>query len=188
VLAALFDSISFIGEAANGNGGILQRVLSDFHVEWPLITAQTLNFCVVAYLLYRFAFKPLFAVIDERQRKITDGLQYAEEMHRQLGLVEMSRDKTLKEAASEAREIIAAARENAEIIHRHEQEKLNCEIEIGRERERERIQRERVVVLAELQRNGAQLVAKLAQKVFAAPNYASERKAFTQRACEEIAP
>lgn len=190
-MAALFSSGCgrlFLGEVAGGGGSVLQRVLRDFHVEWPLLAAQTLNFCVVAYVLYRFAFKPLLGVIGERQRKITDGLQYAEEMHRQLGLVEVSRDKTLKEADNEARDIIAAARKNAETIDKRERERLGRELEAERERERERVSNERSVALAALQRAGTKVAAELARKILAEPKYAAGRRAFTGRACEEIAP
>jgi F-type H+-transporting ATPase subunit b len=178
----------FIGGVAGGGDGVLQRVLRDFHVEWPLLAAQTLNFCVVAYVLYRFAFKPLLAVIGERQRKITDGLEYAEEMRRQLGLVEVSRSKTLKEAASEAREIIAAARKDVEVIDKQGREKLAREIEEAHRREQARIREEHAAMLAAAQKEATQMAVELAQKILEAPDCADGRKSFTYRACEEILP
>jgi F-type H+-transporting ATPase subunit b len=191
VLAALFNAVCErfpIGEVVNGSESVLQRVLRDFHVEWPLLAAQTLNFCVVAYLLYQFAFKPLLVVIDERQKKITDGLQYADEMRRQLGLVEVSRNKALKEAAGEARDIIDAARKTAETLAEHEKEKLVREIEEAWARGQARIREERAMTLAALQKQGAQVAAELAKKILSTPACASGRKAFTRRACEEIRP
>jgi F-type H+-transporting ATPase subunit b len=191
VLAALFDSVCgrfFIGEVAGESGGVLHRVLRDFHVEWPLLAAQTLNFCVVAYLLYRFAFKPLMGVIDERQKKITDGLQYADEMQRQLGLVDASRDKVLKEAANEARDIVDTARKNAETVNKQELEKLDREMEATRERERERIREEHAVAFAALQGEVAQVAVELAEKILTASKSADGRKSFTQQALKEILP
>ncbi|MDR1456778.1 MAG: F0F1 ATP synthase subunit B [Puniceicoccales bacterium] len=181
-----FTSIIFIGSATGESGGVLQRVLRDFHVEWPLLAAQTLNFCVVAYLLYRFAFKPLLAVVGERQRKITDGLQYAEDMRQQLGLVEASRDKTLKEATNEARDIVGAAQKNAEAITRLEHEKLTREMEEAHVRELECIRDERAAMIDASQREVAQIAVELARKILAEPNHKDGRKSFTGRACEEI--
>ncbi|MDR0727754.1 MAG: ATP synthase F0 subunit B [Puniceicoccales bacterium] len=177
-----------VGEIDGGSGSVLQRVLRDFHVEWPLLAAQTLNFCVVAYLLYRFAFKPLLTVIGERQRKITDGLQCAEEMHRQLGLVEITRDKTMKKAANEARDIIDTARKNAETIDKLEREKLMREIEEAHAREQKRIQEEHAAMIAAAQREIAKMASELAKKILASPDCLDGCRSFTRAACEEIAP
>ena len=44
------------------------------------LIAQMVNFIIVAVVLYKFAVKPIAATLDERQQKISEGLQYAEEM------------------------------------------------------------------------------------------------------------
>ena len=54
------------GEAASG----VSKILGDFGISWPFILAQILNFSVVAFILWKFAFKPVLATLDERQQKI----------------------------------------------------------------------------------------------------------------------
>ena len=51
-------------------------------------------------LFYKFAVKPITATLDERQQKIADGLQYAEEMKVQLAAAERERAEKIKEAAA----------------------------------------------------------------------------------------
>src|ERR1035438_3110942 len=54
------------GEAASG----ITKITQEFGLSWPFLLAQILNFSVVAFLLWRFAFKPVLSMLDERQQKI----------------------------------------------------------------------------------------------------------------------
>ena len=64
--------------ATNTLSGI-DKLLSDFGIDWPLLLAQVLCFSIVAMLLWKFAFKPVLATMEERQRQIESGLKYAED-------------------------------------------------------------------------------------------------------------
>jgi F-type H+-transporting ATPase subunit b len=44
------------------------NLLGQFGIEGPFLLSQIISFCVVAFVLYRFAFKPVLATIDERQK------------------------------------------------------------------------------------------------------------------------
>ena len=51
--------------AAHGEtGGAISRITQQFGVSWPFLLAQILNFSLVAFILWRFAFKP---VLDARR-------------------------------------------------------------------------------------------------------------------------
>ncbi|MDR3117800.1 MAG: hypothetical protein LBT98_04550 [Puniceicoccales bacterium] len=144
--------------------GTVARVLGEFHVEWPLLLAQTLNFCVVAYLLHRFAFRPLIASAEERQRRIGQGLRDAEEARERLARVEKERDLLLREAALRASGIVEEARTAAEGVAAEEKERLARELEESRRRERERLERERREVFQKTVRDVRAEVAALAEK------------------------
>ena len=81
------------------------------------------NFVIVAVVLYKFAVKPIAATLDERQQKISEGLQYAEEMKTQLAEAERERAEKIKEAAQQAQTILSEAREQSkEMIEQKTQE------------------------------------------------------------------
>src|SRR5690242_6848195 len=67
-------------EAATG----ITKITQDFGLRVPLLLAQILNFLIVAFLLWRFAFKPVLAALQARQQKIESGLKYSEEMEAKL--------------------------------------------------------------------------------------------------------
>ena len=68
------------GESASG----ITKIMHDFGISLPFILAQIVNFSIVAFILWRFAFKPVLATLDARQRKIAEGLAYADEMKAKL--------------------------------------------------------------------------------------------------------
>ncbi|MBP5191433.1 MAG: F0F1 ATP synthase subunit B [Opitutales bacterium] len=90
------------------------RLMGTFGVQSELLIAQILNFCLVAYLLYRFAIKPTLKTVEERQKKIADGLQYAESMKQQLAAAEKERLQILKQAQEEAQALLAKATSEGE--------------------------------------------------------------------------
>ena len=64
---------------AASSGGVVEKLTAaatktqeTFQLNSPLLIAQTVNFLIVAYVLYRFAFKPLMTVIEARQKKMLE--------------------------------------------------------------------------------------------------------------------
>src|ERR1700678_4427451 len=110
-------------EAAPAGGGIISKITQDFGVSWPFITAQVLNFLIVAFILWKFAFKPVLATLDERQKKIASGLQYADDMKAKLEAVQQESVASAKRAQAEATKIIDEARKAAkEFLDKQTQE------------------------------------------------------------------
>lgn len=80
---------------------------------WVLI-AQFVNFAVVLFVLYKFAYGPMIKMLDERADKIDRGIKDAEKAKENLEEVAVKEKKVLSEAKSEARRIIEAAENVAE--------------------------------------------------------------------------
>jgi F-type H+-transporting ATPase subunit b len=107
------------GEPAGG----ITKIVQDFGISLPFILAQILNFSIVAFILWRFAFKPVLATLDERQTKIADGLRYAEEMKAKLALTQQESAAVLKQASVNAARLVDEARKSAkDYLDRHTQE------------------------------------------------------------------
>src|SRR3954466_12565990 len=87
----------------------ITKITSDFGISVPLILAQILSFSVVALVLWKAAFKPVMATLDERQKKIEAGLRSAEEMKPQLPSTKQQSGAALREAQQKASAIIAEA-------------------------------------------------------------------------------
>src|SRR5580704_4323951 len=95
----MFASIgSDLAETAKGTA-------ETFGVDWPHFIAQLISFSVVAFLLYRFAYKPILDVLEERRHRIADGLANADKIKAELARTEADRLEVLNQANSLANKL-----------------------------------------------------------------------------------
>lgn len=158
-----------------------------FGIDWKLILAQGINFLLVAWLLWKFAFKPVVATMDERQRKISDGLQYAEEAKQQLSSAEKEKAEKLREANTEAQAIVQEAKVRAESLATEQKEQAEREIAERRARAEESIEQERRKVLLEARQDIARLVVLTSGKVLDRELSTEDRSRFNAAAAQEVA-
>ena len=85
-----------------------------FGVDVFKLAFQIINFLLILYLLNRFLFKRVLALLDERQERISKGLEDAEAAARDRELARAEREAALDEARKEAQAMIARATKIAE--------------------------------------------------------------------------
>jgi len=73
-----------------------------------------LIFLVLLFLLMKFAWKPLLAMLQKREDGIRQSLQDAEKARDELANVKQDTEKLLTEARNESQSIVAAGKKNAE--------------------------------------------------------------------------
>jgi F-type H+-transporting ATPase subunit b len=100
-----------MGTGMSSDGLVI--LLDKFGIDVPLLCIQIANFALVAYLLYRFGFRSVLRTMDERNRQISDGLEYAKKMQSELRNIETKRSKLIAEANSQAGEIVRMAQDRA---------------------------------------------------------------------------
>lgn len=105
------------------------RLMGTFGVEAELLIAQIINFCLVSYVLYRFAIKPVLKTVEERQKKISDGLQYAEEMKSQLASAERERLVLMKKAQDEAQALFAKTKQESDCYLAEQKKAAEAKVE-----------------------------------------------------------
>ena len=94
-------------------GGV-REIAETFGLNWPHFIAQVVSFCIVAFLLHRFAYKPILQVLEERRLRIAEGLANADKIKAELARAEEQRKQILTEAGGQATKIIEEARAVAE--------------------------------------------------------------------------
>jgi F-type H+-transporting ATPase subunit b len=82
---------------------------------------QLITFILVFFLLKKFAFKPISAMLEKRRQTIEDGLILGEKMEKRMKNLEGESEAVIREARHEADRIIANAhKESREIAHKSE--------------------------------------------------------------------
>ena len=66
------------------SGGQVEQIARTFGVNWPQFGAQVVSFAIVCALLYRFAYRPVLAMLAERRQQIALGLANAEQIKAEL--------------------------------------------------------------------------------------------------------
>lgn len=70
---------------------------------------QALAFAILIWFSYKFVWPPMMGAIEERQKKIAEGLAAADQSQKDLAQAEVRVNEVLKEARAKANEIIEQA-------------------------------------------------------------------------------
>lgn len=98
------------------------EIIKDFGIDWVLLGAQAINFLIIAYILKRFAYKPILGVLQERQNTIKKGLKDAEEAQQLLDQATEKERAILRKAQNEAKKLLDDARAQRDEVLRQSEE------------------------------------------------------------------
>src|SRR5438045_6725247 len=102
-----------IAATSGGFTDMLRDVADTFGWNPWLFFSQVISFAIVAFLLRRFAYKPIVAVLEERRRKIEEGQLNAEKIKKELAEAEKRYQEILAKADADAQRMIDDARQSA---------------------------------------------------------------------------
>lgn len=98
------------------------EILKNFGFEPILFIAQIINFLIIVYLLKRFLYKPVINMLEERQKKIAEGIKSSEEAEKKLQETIQKEETIIRKAQEEARKLIDDAKiEQAQMMQRAEE-------------------------------------------------------------------
>lgn len=158
-----------IAATSGGVSDMLRETADTFGWNWKLFLSQVISFCIVAFLLQRFAYKPILAVLAERRRKIEEGELNAEKIKKELAEAEKRYQEILTRADADAQKMIDEARESAAHLSERKQREAVAAAEqiIAKAREAAAIEHERTMesLKHELGRLVVETTAKVTNKV-----------------------
>jgi len=170
------------GEAATG----VAKIVQDFGISWPFFLAQVVNFTVVAFILWKFAFKPVLATLDDRQKKIADGLKYADEMKAKLEATQQETAAILKKASVEASRIIDDARKTAKDYLDKQTQEATAKANDVLVKAQQAVELEHKKMLADARVEIARLVVVTTERVLAKKLSETDRAAYNDTAAREL--
>jgi F-type H+-transporting ATPase subunit b len=127
-------------------------------IQWNILLAQTISFSVVFFVLWKYAYGPIFTMLNTRRDKIAESLANAEKIKVQVAKTEADRQKVLAEAGEQANKLIDDARQAAARVREQETQKAIAAAEQIVIKAREAAAQERAATLAELKREVGRLV------------------------------
>ena len=135
-----------------------QAVAATFGVDWPHLFAQIVSFCIVCFILYRFAYRPVLTMLEVRRQQIALGVANEERIKAELARTEAQRQEVMAQANTQATKFIEEARAAAARLHEQESQKAVAAAEEVLVKARDAATRDHERMLSELKREIGRLV------------------------------
>ena len=161
-------------------------IAETFGLETKYIIMQVISFLVVLAALYKFGIKPVTATMEERNRKIEDGIRHAEEMQAKLAAAQQESAAIVRQANTEAARIVEDARRTAkEFLDRQTQEAAGKAADLLAKAQ-QAIELEHRKMLADARAEVARLVVTTTERVLARKLSDADRASYNEAAAREL--
>lgn len=144
--------------ASVNSGGQVEEIAKTFGVDWPHLIAQIVSFCIVCAVLYRFAYKRVLHMLEQRREQIAQGLANTEKIKAELAKTEAQRQEMMLQASTQANKLIEEARAAAARVQADESQKAVAAAAQIVAKSREAAEQDYARMLAELKRDVGRLV------------------------------
>jgi F-type H+-transporting ATPase subunit b len=131
----------------------------------PALIAQLINFAILLVLVAWASKRFLFPLLDERRKRIQEGLDASDEAKRRLSETETESAVELEKARQEGQRLIGEAQQMSARNREEALQSARTEAETLLERARSEIQLERDAAIAEIRREFGSLTIAAAERV-----------------------
>jgi len=164
----------------------LHDIQSQFGIEGKYLLMQVISFSILAFVLYRFFFKPLLSTVDARNAEIASGLKHAEEMKQKLEAAAEESAQIIKQAQGDATKIIEEARSSAKVLLEKQTQEATTKAQDIIAKAQHATELEHRKMVAEARTEIARLVVTTTQQVLAKELSDEERKRYNDAAAKEL--
>ena len=169
---------------ANGQA---EQIARTFGVDWSHLTAQIISFLIVCALLYRFAYRPVLKMLEDRRQQIALGLANAEKIKAELAQTAAQRQEVLTEANAQATQLIEEGHLAAARVREQETQKAIAEAEQIIVKSREAATQDYARMLAELKREVGRLVVNTTAAVTGKILTPEDQRRLAEQTAKEVA-
>ena len=186
------EVIDVIASGGTIHGAVtLAKVLRKDVLAWrrdlPHFAAQCVSFIIVAFLLQRYAYKPILIMLEERKKRIKEGLDNAEQIKQELANTQTKTHEIMVKAGQEATRMIEEARAAAAKVQEQETQKAIAAAQDIVDKARQATQAEHARMLADLRREVGRLVVDTTRKVTGKVLTTDDQKRLAEETSRELA-
>lgn len=143
----------------------MEGILETFGLAWPKFISQVVIVLVVYFILSKYAFGPILAMLEARRQRITDGEENLKKIESELEKAEEKVQGMLDEANGDAERLINEARESAEAVRNQKTQEAVKEAQNIIEKAREASKLEHEKAMNELKSDFGRLLIDATSKV-----------------------
>ena len=87
----------------------MEELVRHFGIDWRILLAQAVNFGVLLFILWRFAYRPILGVLRERREGIERGLALTRDAEKRMADIVTLQEEKLSAASAAALDIVSRA-------------------------------------------------------------------------------
>jgi F-type H+-transporting ATPase subunit b len=159
----------------------------DSHFFSSLIFWEILSFGILLWVLYKFALPPILETLENRERKIRESLDQAEQNRAAAERKLKEYEAKLQVAAKEVETILSEAKHKAQRLLEENEQRLRAESQRIKEETTQDIDRERRKAIQEIKNQTADLAILVAEKVIGRSLSNDDQNRFVQEALAAVA-
>src|SRR5690349_2837991 len=141
------------------------NVAQQFGVYWPNLIAQVILFAIVYFVLRKYAFQPIIAMLEERRRRIEEGQLNAEKIKKQLADAQAKYEEILAKANADSQRLLEEVRASGDRLAEQKRQEAIAAAEQITLKAQEAIALERDKTMAEMKRELGRLVVDTTTRV-----------------------
>ncbi|HCK61413.1 MAG TPA: ATP synthase F0 subunit B [Gemmatimonadetes bacterium] len=158
VFVLVVSPIELLGQGGEGGGGLYD--INTGLSFWTLVV-----FAILVLILGKYAWGPILAAVDAREKGIQTALDEAAERNQEAEKLLANYKENLADARRQANELLAEGKAAGESIRMEIEEKARGEAQSIIERARAEIERERDAAIAEIRRESVDLALAAATRL-----------------------
>jgi F-type H+-transporting ATPase subunit b len=172
--------------AAQSDSQIAQ-IARTFGVDWPHLGAQIISFSIVCAVLYKFAYRRILEMLEQRRQQIALGIANAEKIKAELDKTESQRLEVIAQAHTQGSKFIEEARAAAARLQQEETNKAVTAAEQIMKKAHEAAAQDHDRMLAELKREIGNLVVQATTTVTGKILTAEDQRRLAEETSKQIA-
>ena len=181
------NNFVFFGTLATDLADTARTTANTFGLDKAHFFAQVISFCIVTFLLFKFAYKPILTMLEERRRTIAESLANAEKIKAELARTETLQREALEKANAQASKLIEEARAAAARVQEQESQKAIAAAEQIIVKAREAAAQDHARMMAELKREVGRLVVQTTATVTGKILTPEDQKRLAEETAKQIA-
>jgi F-type H+-transporting ATPase subunit b len=162
-------------------------MLKELGIDWRALIMQLISFSIVFFVLWKYAYGPIFTMLQARREKIAEALANAEKIKGDVAKTEAERQKILADAGDKANKMIDESRQAAARVRETETQKAISAAEQIIVKAREAAVQERAQMLASLKREVGRLVVQTTSTVTGKILTADDQKRLAEETEKQLA-
>ena len=182
LLSPLYGMITPVLAASNPVDGMVQK----FGLAWPKFLAQVLIFLAVYTVLNKFAFGPILAMLEQRKQRIADGEAKLDKIAKDLAEAESNAKAIITKANAEGDRLVKEAGDSAKSLAEKKQQEAIHEANQIMAKAREAAQLEHEQLMSQLKREFGRMVADATGRVTGKVLTADDQARLSKEAAAQV--